>query len=193
MKYLLALILALPAFGAPLHSNPMAPNAIWLDPSGGWTATADQMYQTWLRVGGYFHQWNVDVIANDNPGVRSDVVWIIIGGQSPGGNIVGQAATGTWQYGTAGPFGPATGAYVYSDALGNDPDYVAYVIAHETGHNLGEGHEDDGIMLPVVDLSRNYWTPKDVADFDGWLGIAPVPEPSLLWVGLVGLAMRRRH
>ncbi len=202
MRYFLLAIFTLPAFGAPL---------IYLDGTI-WTATAAQRDETTRIVKDAFSQFNVEVTTED-PGIRTDVAWVRIGGQfvtDPTGefaNFAGQSPVGVWHYGTTfRPFGTLFSASVYADGMNNDPTLTAHTIIHEEGHNFGLNHEDTGYMAPVYlsDLTPdNYrWTPADVAFFKHEIGVRgdeeitpDTAEPGvlLLTLGLVYLFSRRHH
>lgn len=192
----IALLLAPMVSAAPiLHSNPFADSKIYLDTTTHpWIASDNDVRAVFQVVVSYFSRWQIDV-TTEYPGIRPEVGWIIIGGPSPGNNLVGQAGIGNWTTGiTDFPFATAFAGLVYADALGGNTDYIGTVAAHELGHLAGLLH-DTGLMSPVFNPNDAQWSAASLAQLDRRFELASVPEPSVLWLGLVGFWVlgRRTH
>ena len=171
----------------------------------GWTATHEQIAQTWRVVSGLYHDFNLDVMYGDDPGTRPDVARVLIGGTSPIPGAAGQSPIGVWHYGTLyRQYGDAFTGEVYSDTLGNDPTLTGVAVAHEAGHLFGEFHTPNGVMGPVLlgfipdpawpaEVNVNGVFQNTYGDLSADFGFAPVvPEPYLL-LALPLLLLRRHH
>jgi hypothetical protein len=195
VKYLLAFILALPAFGAPI---------LYLDATTvPWSATPDVQERVRQIVAGLYSPFNVLVTSAD-PGDRADVARVIIGGFSPIPGAAGQSPVNVWHFGTLyRQYGDAFTGAVYADTLGNDPTLTGVAVAHEAAHLFGEFHTPDGVMAPVLsgvipdpawpaEINSNGVFQDTYAELGNTLGYAPVAEPGALLVVLLPMMMGRR-
>ncbi len=211
--FILTTLLAASAGAAPLHSNPLAPNVLYLDCSRWTTASDDTIAQTWLVVARLYNvsaHFNVDV-TTDEPLDGPDVARIIIGGLSPIPGAAGQSPINVWHFGTLyRAFGDAFTGAVWADTLGNDPTLTGVAVAHEAGHLFGEYHTPDGVMAPNLtglipdppwpaEINNNGVYQDTYADLSRTLGVyageeitPDVPEPHALLLLLPLLLMRRQ-
>lgn len=205
MRYLITLIVAAVlgcnavANSIALHSLPGSQNSLYIDCSSHpWNVPDSIVAAVWEYVARIYSAFDIDV-TTVWPGERLNVAWVILGGPLGQHGEAGYAGLGNWIWGTK--YGDGFAAHVFADGLGNQPDYVAICIAHETGHLAYLNHQSEGVMAPFLELKNDYWTigvnsvgavQDDVAVLGGQFGFAPVPEPTLIALLFVVLLKRKR-
>ncbi|WP_110182294.1 fibronectin type III domain-containing protein [Nocardioides solisilvae] len=161
--------------GSPWNSSPynVTPGAhpAW-DPDGNGAAFSDaelrKVQQVWAAVAEDFAPFDVDVTTED-PGtaglVRSSLAdgeygirVLVTPSDDPFAKICGRQCGGVAYLDVfARVNSVAQPAWVFPQALGNDPKSVAEAVSHEAGHNLALDH--DGTANSGYYLGHGLWAP----------------------------------
>jgi hypothetical protein len=169
VRTLLALILALPAFGAPTyvyHSRPGAAHKFLVDFYGQYTDAfrvttprpaydqPDLIPQAIALVAKAFAPFDVDVTTEYAP---NDFMQVLVGGSNPNGSAsTGQADSGVYNsmIQPDGSHPNATGWVYPNQLIPGDPVRLAQAICHEAGHIPGNLHQSDWVNGVLVNEYR---------------------------------------